>query len=163
MHSVIHLEWQIAFIILVNGIWEVEGGVLIQPQWGLGHTSVSYVILNQHVPFLASHIITHFKVNVLIEPIYCTQCCLEQGNTTFGLNPLLSTHLKYIKNPYSMCNHQGLFYLIVNYLIVVYLTFIYVTTYLINFWSYIELLKICMSFNYSIFIKITMMRVSIIY
>jgi len=103
--------------------------------------------------------IIHFKCIKCVcqaNPVY--SMLSTKDHSTFSLKPLLSTYLKYITNQASIDNHQGFFYFNLFYLIVCYFNFIYFTsdllTLFIRLWSYTELLKLYISFNYSILSKL---------
>jgi len=80
-----HMECKIAFIRLVNEVWEVRS-VLNKKQRELGHSSASYAILNPHVSLLASHLYSFQRIwNVYIRPTQWTQCHLKPSYTALNL------------------------------------------------------------------------------
>ena len=87
------------------------------------------VILNQPVFLLASRCI---KRDVPNQPSVLN-IVLKQDCTIFHLKPLLSIHLKCIRNQSSIDNYQGLFLFNLLYLILICLAFVYSISDLITF------------------------------
>jgi len=141
---------------------------LNQEEWELDRSSASYAILNPYVSLLAPHLCLSFQsiLNMCIGLVQCMQCYRKHGNPTSKLKPLSTTHFRCMRKPCSIYNPRSLAYFGFNHLRVIYLTHLLENPFgWIHWlsWHYMKLLKLYTMFNYSIYIKVTITRVSIIY